>query len=80
MIEKILLTISWYVIGILSMLSIQCWLDKQSEREIKTYPGHQSSPDVGKQEVFVLGLCGPFVTVAIIYFVVMFWWLTRNEE
>ena len=80
MIEIVLLIISWYVIGIVSMLWIQCWLDKQSESERKTYPGHQSSPDVGKQEVIVLGLCGPFITAAIIYFVVMFWWLTRNEK
>ena len=80
MIEIGLLVIAWYVMGILCMLLIQCWLDNQSESERKIYPGHQPSPDVGKQEVFVLGLCGPFVTVAIIYFVVVLWWLTQSDN
>lgn len=79
MIEIILLIVSWYVIGILSMLLIQSWIDKQSVAERTTWPGHQVNHDVGKQEVLVLGLCGPIVLGVIAYFVIVMWWLTRQE-
>ena len=80
MIEKVLLTISWYVVGVISMLLIQCWTDKQNMEERKAWPGHHPNPDIGRQEVFVLGLCGPFVLAAIIYFAVMYWWITRDDK
>jgi hypothetical protein len=80
MIEYILLAISWYVIGIVSMTMIQCWLDKQNIEQLKTWPGHKSSPNIGKQEIFVLGLCGPFILAAIAYFAILLWWITRDDK
>ena len=80
MIEIGLLIVSWYVIGILSMLLIQCWIDKQAIEERKAWPGHKVNHDVGKQEVLVLGLCGPVVLAVVLYFVVGIWWLTRGHN
>jgi hypothetical protein len=80
MIEIALLLVTWYVIGILSMLWIQSWSDKLNVAERKAWPGHAPTPDVGTQEVLVLGICGPLVLCAIAYFTILMWWLTRNEE
>ena len=80
MIEIVLLMITWYSIGIVSMLWIQYWTDKQSVGERKMWPGHTPNPDIRMTEVLVLGICGPIVLCAIAYFVIMVWWLTRDEE
>lgn len=80
MIEIGLLVISWYVIGILSMLMIQCWVDKHAIEERKTWPGHKVGHEVGRQEVFVLGVCGPLVLAVILYFAVTIWLITRDDN
>jgi len=79
MIEYVLLAVSWYGIGLLSMLIIQCWIDKHNLDERKTWPNHTPSPEVGAQEIWVLGLCGPFILAALVYFVVIIWWLSRDD-
>jgi len=61
------------------MLVIQCWIDKHNVDDRKVFPLHKPSPELGAQEVWVLGLCGPFVLAAVVYFVVIIWWLQRQE-
>lgn len=81
MIEVALLATSWYIIGLLSMLLIQCWIDKSGRNERKTYPGHTTPHnDIGSQEVWVLGILGPIIFAIIAYFVIVLWWVTRKEE
>lgn len=80
MIEIALFATSWYVIGLLSMLLIQCWCDKGMRKERKTYPGSTPNNDIGSQEVWVLGILGPIIFGIIAYFVIVLWWVTRNEE
>lgn len=79
MTEYALLALSWYGIGLLSMLVVQCWIDKLTVDERKTWPHHKPNPDIGAQEVWVLGLLGPIISAIAIYFVVVIWWLRRQE-
>ena len=80
-IKNVLLMLSWYGIGILSMVYIQHWIDELTIDETSLYPHRRiSGPKIGMKEIWVLGLCGPFVTVAAIYFTVLIWWLTRNDN
>jgi len=80
MIEYILLALSWYAIGLFSMLLVQRWWDKSLLEERKVFPTTTPYGEIGSQEVWVLGICGPLVTCFLLYIWIVAWWLTRNEK
>lgn len=80
MIEIVLLLVTWYLIGILSMLWIQYWIDDGNVTERKTWPGHSPSPNIEMREILVLGICGPVVFGAILYFLIALWWISKAKE
>ena len=79
MIEIVLLVLAWYAIGLLSMLCIQRFIDKCHTGEREAWPGTSPHGDVGAQEVWVLGVCGPIVLCVIAYFVIVMWLITRHD-
>ncbi len=64
----VVLILGWYVIGILGMLTLQYMLDSVDDKRA-----------IGLQEIYVLGLCGPIVFLAIgCSLLGLLWLITRD--